>query len=151
MFSKRNFANTHHLKVSLFTGGAVFGAFFAGPSGDWFGRRWTIFIGSIIFILGGGLQTGAQTYEYLYAGRAMAGLGVGFLTMIIPVYQGEICHPSIRGRVTGLQQFMLGIGALVATWLTWGTNVNLHDERQWRIPLGIQIIPAIILAALIFM
>ncbi|KAK8045121.1 hypothetical protein PG993_005145 [Apiospora rasikravindrae] len=120
--------------VSLFTGGAVFGAFFAGPSGDWFGRRWTIFIGSIIFILGG----------------AMAGLGVGFLTMIIPVYQGEICHPSIRGRVTGLQQFMLGIGALVATWLTWGTNVNLNDERQWRIPLGIQIIPAIILAALIF-
>ncbi|KAK6851125.1 hypothetical protein PG990_007985 [Apiospora arundinis] len=136
--------------VSLFTGGAFFGAFFAGPSGDWFGRRWTIFIGSIIFILGGGLQTGAQSYEYLYAGRAMAGLGVGFLTMIIPVYQGEICHPSIRGRVTGLQQFMLGIGALVATWLTWGTNVNLHDERQWRIPLGIQIIPAVILAALIF-
>ncbi|KAK8069534.1 hypothetical protein PG994_006150 [Apiospora phragmitis] len=136
--------------VSLFTGGAVFGAFFAGPSGDWFGRRWTIFIGSIFFILGGGLQTGAQTYEYLYAGRAIAGLGVGFLTMIIPVYQGEICHPSIRGRVTGLQQFMLGIGALVATWLTWGTNVNLHDERQWRIPLGIQIIPAVILAALIF-
>lgn len=34
--------------------------------------------------------------------------------MIIPVYQGEIAHPSIRGRVTALQQFMLGIGAFIA-------------------------------------
>jgi hypothetical protein len=31
------------------------------------------------------------------AGRFLAGLGVGFLTMIIPLYQAEIAHPSIRG------------------------------------------------------
>lgn len=136
--------------VALFTGGAFFGAFFAGYTGDWLGRRWTIFIGALIFIVGGALQTAAQSYAYMYGGRALAGLGVGFLTMIIPVYQGEIAHPSIRGRITGLQQFMLGIGALVATWLTWGTNTTLEDERQWRIPLGIQIVPAVILAALIF-
>ena len=51
--------------VSVFTGGAFFGAMFAGPAGDYFGRRLTILIGSIIFILGGGLQTGAQSLEYL--------------------------------------------------------------------------------------
>lgn len=100
--------------VSLFTGGAFFGAFFAGPTGDWFGRRWTILIGAVIFILGGCLQTAAQTIHYLWAGRCISGLGVGFLVMIIPVYQGEIAHPSIRGRVTALQQFMLGIGAFIA-------------------------------------
>jgi hypothetical protein len=37
------------------------------------------------------------------------------LVMIVPMYQAEIAHPSIRGRVTGLQQFMLGIGAAVAS------------------------------------
>ncbi|KAH8670857.1 general substrate transporter [Xylariales sp. PMI_506] len=137
--------------VSLFTGGAFFGAMFAGPSGDWFGRRYTILIGSLIFIVGGSVQTAAQTLNYLYVGRALAGLGVGFLTMIVPLYQAEISHPSIRGRVTALQQFMLGIGALVAGWLTWGTNMDRTDSSQWRIPLGIQLLPAVILAALILL
>lgn len=45
---------------------------------------------------------------------------VGFLVMIIPLYQAELCHPSIRGRVTTLQQFMLGIGALIASTTSWG-------------------------------
>jgi MFS family permease len=137
--------------VSVFTGGAFFGAMFAGPAGDLFGRRLTILIGSIIFILGGGLQTGAQSLEYLYAGRVIAGIGVGFLVMIIPLYQAEIAHPSIRGSVTALQQFMLGIGALVASWTTFGTNQNFadNDSMQWRLSLGIQIIPAVVLGLLI--
>lgn len=79
-------------------------------------------IGALIFCLGGGLQTGAQTINYLYSGRAFAGVGVGFTTMIVPVYQAELCHPSIRGLVTGLQQFMLGIGALCAAWISWGMS-----------------------------
>ncbi|KAI0134562.1 MFS sugar transporter [Xylariales sp. AK1849] len=137
--------------VSLFTGGAFFGAMFAGPSGDYLGRRMTIFLGALIFIVGGSVQTAAETLSYLYAGRFFAGLGVGFLTMIIPLYQAEIAHPSIRGRVTALQQFMLGIGALMAGWITWGTNRDYSDDKQWRIALGIQILPSVILAALILL
>lgn len=61
--------------VSMFTTGAVFGAGLAGFTGDRLGRRGTIIIGSVIFCLGGGLQTGAQTIEYLWSGRFLAGLG----------------------------------------------------------------------------
>ncbi|KAB5586025.1 MFS sugar transporter-like protein [Coniochaeta sp. 2T2.1] len=135
--------------VSLFTGGAFFGAMFAGPSGDYFGRRLTILIGAVIFIVGGVFQTAAQTIHWLWAGRCISGLGVGFLVMIIPVYQGEIAHPSIRGRVTALQQFMLGIGAFIAGWLSYGTFQMKGTTAQWRIPLGIQILPAVVLALLI--
>ena len=139
--------------VSVFTGGAFFGAAFAGPAGDYLGRRLTILTGAVIFILGGALQTAAQNVEYLYAGRVIAGIGVGFLVMIIPLYQAEIAHPSIRGSVTALQQFMLGIGALVASWTTFGTNKNFADDdsMQWRLSLGIQIIPAVVLALLIML
>jgi sugar porter (SP) family MFS transporter len=136
--------------VALFTAGAFFGAMFASPTTEYTGRRWTITIGAIIFIVGGILQTVANEISHLMAGRFLAGLGVGFLTMIIPLYQAEIAHPSIRGRVTALQQFMLGIGALVASWVGWGCFRNYSDNRQWRIPLGIQIIPAVLLATLIF-
>lgn len=86
--------------------------------GDWLGRRLAIMVGAIIFCLGGALQAAGQNLHFFYAGRAVGGLGVGILIMIIPMYQAEIAHPSIRGRITGLQQLMLGIGALVASeWL----------------------------------
>ncbi|KAK7756032.1 hypothetical protein SLS62_001975 [Diatrype stigma] len=101
-------------------------------------------LGSVLFLVGGCIQTAAQTLHYLYAGRALAGLGVA-------VYQSEISHPSIRGRVTALQQFMLGIGALVAGWVTYGCYTNLTTSAQWRIPLGIQNLPAVLLAALILL
>ena len=61
--------------VSVFTGGAFFGAAAAGPMGDYLGRKRTILAGAIVFLLGGGLQTGAQNLGYLYSGRAIAGLG----------------------------------------------------------------------------
>lgn len=48
---------------------------FAGPTGDRLGRKWTILIGAVIFLLGGGLQTGAKHIDYLYAGRCLAGVG----------------------------------------------------------------------------
>lgn len=42
--------------------------------------------------------------------------------MIVPLYQAELAHPSIRGRITALQQFMLGVGALAAAWISYGMN-----------------------------
>ncbi|EXJ89391.1 hypothetical protein A1O3_02458 [Capronia epimyces CBS 606.96] len=145
-------ATSSGLVVSMFTTGAFFGAGLGGPSGDYLGRRWTIVVGCVVFCLGGGLQTGAETIHFLWAGRFLAGLGVGFLVMVIPLYQAELAHPSIRGRITALQQFMLGVGALVAAWISWGTYVHIKtSSAQWRVPLGLQMIPAVFLGALIFL
>lgn len=71
--------------------------------------------------------------------------------MIVPPYQAELSHPTIRGRVTSLQQFMLGVGALVAAWISYGTynDIAPDNSAQWRIPLGLQIIPAVVLGSLI--
>jgi MFS family permease len=76
---------------------------------------------------------------------------VGFLTMVVPLYQAEICHPKIRGRVTALQQFMLGVGALCASWISYGTYIGFPstNNAQWQLPLGIQMIPAVCLGLLI--
>lgn len=69
------------LVVSMFTTGVFLGAALGGPRGDYLGRRATILTGAIIFCLGGGLQTGAANIHYLWSGRSLAGLGVGFLVM----------------------------------------------------------------------
>ncbi|KAK2755881.1 hypothetical protein FQN54_005677 [Arachnomyces sp. PD_36] len=141
------------LVVSMFTTGAVFGAGLAGYTGDRIGRRWTIIVGSVIFCLGGGLQTGAQTIQYLWSGRFLAGLGVGFLVMIVPLYQAELAHPSIRGRITSLQQFMLGVGSLCAAWISYGTYIGFDptNNAQWQVSLGLQVVPAVFLGALILL
>lgn len=90
--------------VSFFTGGAFCGAGLAGPIADRLGRRWSayswtlllfmiltlstaIIIGCVVYLIGGAFQTGAANLNYLWAGRWIAGLGVGFLVMIIPIYQ----------------------------------------------------------------
>ncbi|KAA8914122.1 hypothetical protein TRICI_003019 [Trichomonascus ciferrii] len=138
--------------VALFTGGAFFGAFFAGFLSDRLGRRGTIAAATVVFVVGGVLQAAAQNLSYMHGGRFIAGVGTGVYCMIIPLYQAELCHPSIRGRVTSLQQFFLGIGSLIASWVGYGCYLGFakDDNNQWRVPLGIQVIPAGILGLLIF-
>ncbi|TVY63285.1 MFS glucose transporter mfs1 [Fusarium oxysporum f. sp. cubense] len=159
VIAAKTFINEFHpnddqtgLIVSLFTGGAFVGAALAAPTADYYGRRATLFVGAVVFLIGGIVQTAAQGLSFLWGGRFVAGLGVGFLVMIVPLYQAELAHPSIRGRVTALQQFMLGMGAFLAAWITYGTFVGVTtNSGQWRIPLAIQNVPAIILAALIWL
>ncbi|KAE9362881.1 general substrate transporter [Stipitochalara longipes BDJ] len=134
-------SNDVGMVVSLFTAGAFCGAGLAGPPGDILGRRATIMIGAIVFCVGGIVQTSAQNMSGLYAGRFFAGMGCGFLTMMIPLYQSELSHPSIRGRVTALQQFMLGVGALLASWIIPGAILGalillFPESPRWLIKHG---------------
>jgi MFS family permease len=69
--------------VALFTGGCFIGALGAGFS-DRLGRRGTILMACCIFTVGGTIQTAGVVIGMLYAGRLIAGIGVGFLTVSKP-------------------------------------------------------------------
>ncbi|KAI6784836.1 uncharacterized protein J7T54_007930 [Emericellopsis cladophorae] len=137
------------LVASLLTAGPFVGAALAATTSDFLGRRVIIGTGDVIFCLGGALQTGAENYSYVIGGRSISGCDVGILAMIIPLYQAELAHPDIRGLVTGLQQFMLGVGGVCGAWISYGTYIGFTNDRQWRIPFGLQIVPAALLAGLI--
>ncbi|KAJ7028938.1 general substrate transporter [Mycena alexandri] len=147
-------ANLQGLVVSIL-GALFFGMIPVAYAADLLGRRVTIQIGAGIYILGGALQTGAQNMSMMLAGRFFAGFGIGIMSDLAPLYQAEIAHPSIRGRLTTLQQFMLGIGAFVASWIvrdTFGCSAGLSGQAaEWRVPLGIQIIPALPLISFILL
>ncbi|KAL4954231.1 general substrate transporter [Aspergillus filifer] len=138
--------------VSLFTAGAFFGAFGAGFA-DPLGRRKTLALGSILFIIGGVLQTAAVNIGMLYFSRIFAGFGIGILVESVPMFQAEIAHARIRGILGSLQQTMLGIGALAASWIGYGCEHHWSETGnsvQWRLPLALQVVPAIGLASCIF-
>ncbi|THW02178.1 general substrate transporter, partial [Aureobasidium pullulans] len=137
--------------VALFTAGCFCGAFLASYT-DPLGRRRTILLACCIFVVGGTVQTAGVIIAMLYVGRLIAGIGVGFLTMIIPIYQAELAHRKIRGKITSLQQLFNALGQIFATWIGYGcymTWTHTGNSREWRIPLGCQLVPAIFLGGLI--
>ncbi|EPQ53327.1 general substrate transporter [Gloeophyllum trabeum ATCC 11539] len=132
--------NPDATQQGLITGCLLLGAFASSIITDAIGRRRAILAGCLLFFLGGGLQCGAQSISYMYGGRFLAGMGIGMLAMLAPLYQSEIAHPSIRGSLTTLQQFMLGIGAFIASFIGYGLYHGTTGPVQWRVPLGIQIL-----------
>lgn len=57
--------------------------------------------------------------------------------MLAPLYQSEIAHPSRRGSLLALQQFMLGVGAVIAGWIGYGCDQGaLGTALQWRLPVS---------------
>ena len=58
----------------------------------------------VVFVLGSALQAAASTTGVLFGGRAVAGLAVGMLTMIVPMYMSEVSTAGIRGTLVVLQQ-----------------------------------------------
>lgn len=88
--------------VSTFQAGCFFGALLTFPLAEKIGRKKAIFVAAAVFILGGTLMTASHgNLAMLIAGRAIAGLGIGASSLIVPVYIAETSPPSIRGRLIG--------------------------------------------------
>lgn len=83
--------------VAILEIGAFISSLLVGRVGDLIGRRRTILYGSMVFFVGGAIQTAATGMAMMMVGRIIAGLGVGALSTIVPVYQSEIsvCGESI--------------------------------------------------------
>ncbi|WWC66114.1 uncharacterized protein I206_100014 [Kwoniella pini CBS 10737] len=138
--------------VSSMLLGAFFGSIPACLIADRFSRRMAITVAGGVFILGGILQTATQNKETMFAGRFFAGIGIGMLGVLAPLYQSEIAHPSKRGMLTATFQFFLGIGAIVAGWIAYGVQqTHPNAPMAWRLPLGFQMAPAVPLLLLSFL
>lgn len=133
------------LIVSILSVGTFFGALAAGLLADMTGRKWGIILSAgIPFNLGVALQTAATEQKMFIAGRFFAGLGVGLVSVQIPMYQAESLPKWIRGFVIGSYQLCITIGLLIASLVNYGTQ-NRNDSGSYRIPLGIQFAWSLIL------
>lgn len=113
--------------VSSFQGGAILGTIINMICSDWLGRRNTVFLGSLISIMGSALQAGSENLVALIVGRFVGGTAVGVLTSTIPMYASELAQARHRGKLSGLLQWMLSWGFLVAQWLGYGCSFVTND------------------------
>ncbi|KAJ5752599.1 hypothetical protein N7520_009516 [Penicillium odoratum] len=146
--SKTGFSSTKNAQVSsnvvsLLTAGCFFGSIFAAYINDRIGRRYSLMIFCSVFLVGAAIQVGAHhEIGMIYGGRVIAGLGIGGMSSITPVFVSENCPPQHRGRIAGMFQEFLVIGSTFAYWLDYGVALHIPEStRQWRIPVAIQLVP----------
>lgn len=108
--------------VSAFQGGAILGTIINVFTGDRLGRKRAVFAGACVSCFGCALQAGSINMAMLIVGRLIAGVAVGMLTSVVPMYAGEMAEASTRGMMSGLLQWMLSWGYLVAQWLGYGCS-----------------------------
>ncbi|KAF8580727.1 general substrate transporter [Ramaria rubella] len=138
--------------VAILEFGAWFGALVAGPIADRLSRKYTILTAVIVFCIGVIVQTAAFQPSSIYGGRFITGIGVGALSLVVPVYNAEIAPPEVRGSLVALQQLAITFGIMISFWIDYGTNFIggtgvTQKEAAWRIPLALQLVPAVILGA----
>jgi MFS family permease len=132
--------------VAILEVGAFVSSLVVGRIGDVLGRRKTILYGSLIFIVGGALQAFATGMPMMLLGRIIAGLGVGTLSTIVPVYQSEISPPHNRGRM-GCIEFTGNVSGYAASvWVDYFCSY-IKNDWAWRVPLFMQIVMGCLLAA----
>ncbi|KAF8637574.1 hypothetical protein AX17_002643 [Amanita inopinata Kibby_2008] len=133
------------LVVSILSAGTFFGALFGAPVADLVGRKWGIVLACGIFAIGIIMQTASTAIPLFVVGRVFAGLGVGLVSCLAPMYQSECSPKWIRGAVVSLYQWAITIGLLIAAVINNATK-SRPNHSSYRIPIAIQFIWAIVLA-----
>lgn len=123
--------------VAILEIGALVASLSVGRIGDLIGRRKTILYGSIVFFIGGGLQTFANGMPMMILGRIIAGLGVGALSTIVPVYQSEISPPHNRGKLACIEFTGNISGYAASVWVDYFASF-IPSDYAWRVPLLLQ-------------
>ncbi|ODV78535.1 putative sugar transporter [Suhomyces tanzawaensis NRRL Y-17324] len=119
--------------------------------GDKLGRIKILFIGAVIATVGGVLQSCAYTIAHLIVARIVTGVGVGFITSTVPVYQSECSHAKSRGKLIMMEGSIIALGITISYWIDFGfyfLRNGDHSSVSWRFPVAFQCFFAIILVCL---
>ncbi|KMQ42390.1 General substrate transporter [Trichophyton rubrum] len=123
--------------VAILEVGAFISSLLVGKIGDIIGRRRTILYGSMVFFVGGAFQTFATGIPMMLVGRIVAGLGVGALSTIVPVYQSEISPPHNRGQLACIEFTGNICGYAASVWVDYFCSY-IQSDFSWRLPLFLQ-------------
>jgi sugar porter (SP) family MFS transporter len=141
--SESEIANLEGNISSMVQIACVGGALIAFAITDRIGRVWALRELCLIWIVGVILQiTSNGKLGQLYAGRFIAGLGIGQSAVVGPTYLVEIAPRSIRGLCTCIFSGNVYLGIVLSYFANWGASLHISDSsnNQWIVPITLQII-----------
>ncbi|EZA57781.1 hypothetical protein DMN91_003141 [Ooceraea biroi] len=99
---------------SLLALGAMFSAVPSGPMADKLGRKKSLLLLTVPFLLSWAIIVVASSLWLINVARFIVGIGVGTACVLVPTYISEIAEISTRGMLGALFQLALTIGILLA-------------------------------------
>jgi MFS transporter, SP family, arabinose:H+ symporter len=138
------------ITVSIAVWGAVVGAMLAGIPGERFGRRDSLRVLAILYLLSGLGCAGAWSWGALVLFRFIGGLAIGGSSVLAPMYIAEIVPAKLRGRLVGLFQFNVVFGILVAYFSNYLIGLQRFGASEWRWEFGVTAIPAAVFFVMLF-
>ncbi|KAI8062140.1 general substrate transporter [Gongronella butleri] len=133
------------LVVSILQIGGLLGTYFIGTIADTISRKYSIMVALAIFLLGSSLQVSAPVVNQLIVGRFIAGIGIGSLSVLGPLYQSELAPADLRGSIVAMYMISVSTGVAVSFWIDFATS-HVVGDISWRLPLLIQIGFAVLMA-----
>ena len=130
--------------------GTVFGAMLAGFPGERWGRRDSLRILGIFYLVSALGCAWAWSWDSLVAFRFIGGLGIGGSSVLGPMYIAEIAPAKWRGRLVGLFQFNVVFGILLAYFSNYVISRMRFGAAEWRWDFGVAALPAALFFALLF-
>ncbi|KAG0577706.1 hypothetical protein M758_5G168100 [Ceratodon purpureus] len=106
------------------------------------GRKASMLIAGLSFLLGSILNAAAANLAMLIIGRLLLGAGVGFANQSVPLYLCEMAPANLRGALNIMFQLATTIGILVAGLINYATDGH---SWGWRVSLGLAGVPAVLL------
>ncbi len=141
-------SSLHGLAISMALWGTVLGSITGGWPAEYFGRKKTLlWIGVLYLVSAVGSALAPEVYSFMLF-RFIGGLGVGISTVAAPMFISEIAPPSLRGRLTGMFQFNIVFGILIA-YLS-NSLLGGIGENAWRWMLGVETAPALLFTVFCF-
>jgi len=139
--------------TSILELGAWIGTLLSGFMAEALSRKYGILVATAVFIIGVVIQITSVTsaaHNAILAGRFITGMGVGSLSMIVPMYNAEVAPPEVRGSLIALQQLAICFGIMISFWINYGTQFiggtgDTQSDASWLVPISLQLFPAIVL------
>ncbi|KAG2070615.1 general substrate transporter [Suillus decipiens] len=138
--SHPNHATLQSFVVAVYEIGCLMGALSNLWVGDRLGRRRTIVLGGCIMIIGAILQTTSYSYAQLVVARIFTGIGNGFITSTVPSYHAELSSAAKRGALICIEGSLITFG-----WIDFGLFWASGSSAQWRVPIALQIVLALVM------
>jgi MFS transporter, SP family, arabinose:H+ symporter len=139
------------ITVSVALWGTVFGSLLASIPGDRYGRRDSLRVMAIFYLISALGCAFATSWYLLLFSRFIGGLAIGGSSVLGPMYITEIAPAKWRGRLVGLFQFNVVAGILIAYFSNYIVGLSLQGgPTEWRWKLGISALPAALFFLMLF-
>lgn len=125
--------------------GCLFGSLIAGKIADSLGRRLAISVSSFWTCVGTVIEISSSTaWAQFAAGRLVTGVGIGALSVLVPMYQSESSPAIIRGALVSTYQLFITLGIWVSEMINYSSH-DMASSASWRITDGLGSVWALML------